>query len=477
MSRLTLRDKITDCHGRGEILPMKGHLRLELEDIRDGKKIVTESDNLVTNALQSIFDHNYSGLARFDSLLPLKSLYSGVFAFQNQQTENVNNWNLESDLVNPLIAHAGNLANNTGSTLRGSPVSNEWIETDNSIQMVWMWDNTQGNGHIESCSLVPATLGNMGTKPFNDDFNPLSAFGNDVSYNNQWSEAISKEYPMSISDDGKTSRSVWIDGTTFKEYEVRHDYFAFGIMRGSRDWQEVAVRTETIRGGDNRIVFDDDDYYYIARAYYNNQTSKYGLYIDKVNKSTFVVTQADCEFPTTITLFTGTINPNKNGNFKIFAFDGTYLYFPNGAGNAFAKLNISDVDDSIILDGEVTIEKTNASATNVQMMTPLAINTGLILGGNYLINGTKTYPIRHVRGIGGADTYLAGQHWLWIVRKGASVYGNAKETYGSDTSQWAGQSNVLCQMFKSSVVNLAEARDKSTSQTMRIVYTLTEQTS
>ena len=189
------------------------------------------------------------------------------------------------------------------------------------------------------------------------------------------------------------------------------------------------------------------------------------------------MTQADCEFPTTITLFTGTINPYKTGNFRIFAFDGTYLYFPNGTGNAFAKLNISDVDDSIILDGEVTIEKTNASDSNLQMMTPLAINTGLILGGNYLINGTKTYPIRHVRGIGGADTYLAGQHWLWLVRKGASVYGNAKETYGSSSSQWAGQSNVLCQMFKSSVVNLAEAKDKSTSQTMRIVYTLTEQTS
>ena len=211
MSRLTLRDKITDCQGRGEIMPMKGHLRLELEDIRDGKKIVTERDNLVTSALQSIFDHNYSGLARFDALMPLKSLYSGVFAYQNAQTESVNNWQLDNDLVNPLIAHAGDQANNTGSTLRGSPVSNEWIETDNSIQMVWMWDNTQGNGHIESCSLVPATLGNMGTKPFNAEFNPLSAFGNDVSMNNQWSEAISKEYPMSISDDGKICLDRWND--------------------------------------------------------------------------------------------------------------------------------------------------------------------------------------------------------------------------------------------------------------------------
>lgn len=468
MSRLTLRDKITGCQGRGEIMPMKGHLRLELEDIRDGKKIVTESDNLVTSALQSIFDHNYAGLARFDSLMPMKSLYSGVFAFQNQQTENANNWQLENDLVNPLIAHAGTLANNTGSTLRGSPVSNEWIETDNSIQMVWMWDNTQGNGHIESCSLVPANLGNMGTKPFNDEFSPMSAFGNDQTNIDTWNEARSKEYPMSISDDGKTSRSVWIDGTTFKEYEARHDYFAFGIMRSARDWQEVDVRTETIRSGNNRFVFEDDSYYYIACA-----TSATTMQIDKVNKSTFAVTQADCTF-SGVSLWTGNLVSNKNGNFKLFAYDGTYLYFPNSAGTQFLKLNIADNTDVLVIDGTINIEKTGSVANSAPFMTPLAINTGLILGGNYLINGNKAYPTKHVTGIGTPTSDNAGL-FLWLVKKGASVYGNAIHQ-GQSSWNWSGQSNVLCQMFKSSVVNLAEARDKSTSQTMRIVYTLTEQT-
>lgn len=473
MSRMTLRDKVRDCQCRGEILPMKGHLRLELEDIRDGKKIVTESDNLVTKAVQSIFDHNYSGLARYDALLPLKSLYSGVFAFQNQQTENADNWQLESDLVNPLVAHAGDQANNTGSTLRGSPVSNEWIESDNSISMSWLWDNTQGNGHIESCSLVPSVLGNMGTKPFDDEFNPLSVFGYDSDSNASFNEEINKKYPFNISDDGKISWSLWIDGNTFKEYTIRHDYFAFGIMRGVDDWQEVAVRTATIRSGANRFIFDDDDYYYIARA-----TSATAMQIDKVNKTTFAVTQADCTF-SGMSLWTGNIEGGKNVAMRIFGYDGTYLYYPNSTRTQFLKLNISDTVDSIVLDGELTIENGQISATTNgwQFMSPLAINTGLVLGSNYLINGTKTYPISHVKGIGGASTYLGYAHWLWLVRKGASVYGHAKQTYGTSSSQWSGQSNVLCQMFKSSVVNLAEARDKSTSQTMRIVYTLTEQTS
>lgn len=482
MSRLTLRDKITDCQSRGEIMPMKGHLRLELEDIRDGKKIVTESDNLVTNAVQSLFSHNYSGLAQFSSLLPLKSLYSGVFAFQNQQTENVNNWHLQNDLVNPLVAHAGDQANNTGSTLRGSPVSNEWIESDNSIQMVWMWDNTQGNGHIESCSLVPALLGNMGTKPFNDEFNPYSTFGNDQLSTNitAWNVDIAKQYPFNISDDGKRSWTVWLDDTDvsdpkFIEYEIRHDYFAFGIMRGTRDWQDIASRNASIRGGANRFIFDDDDYYYIARV--SGSTT---MQIDKVNKTTFAVTQADCDFSQVsgLSLWMGIVETYMNGSLRVFAFDGTFLYFPNSLGTGFLKLNLADNDDSSAIDGELTINKGSVSAQiydGSQFANPLVINEGLILGDNYIINGSRAYQIAQTRRIGCDNDIRSQQNWLWLVRNEASVYGNGKQRSDA-SSRWTGQSNVLCPMWKSSVVNLAEARDKGTSQTMRIVYTLTEQT-
>lgn len=467
MGKLTLFDKIIACEKRGEDMPLKGHATVILTDVRDGTKKIIESDNMVTNATASLFSKSWSSLARFNALRPLKNLYGGVMCFQNPLTENANAFNPPSELVSPLVAHCGNLPNDTASTLRGSRVPADEEETETSVRYAFFWPATSGNGTISSVCLCPTTMGNMGLKPFDATFNPLSAFGNDAVTDNWWNSTISKQYPFNIDDDGQTSYSVWLDGTTFTEYVSRHDYFKFGIMRGTRDWQDVSNRSATVRSGDNRIVFDDADYYYIARA-----TSATTLQVDKVNKSTFAVTQADCTF-SGVTLYTGTINPNKNGNFRIYAFDGTYLYFPNGNGNQFVKLNLANNTDVTALDGEITIEKTNASAANYQFMTPLVINDGLILGGNYIINGNAAYPINHVKGIGGADTYLAGQHWLWLVKKGAAVYGNARQTYGTDSSQWSGQSCVFNQMMLTTINNI-EPVVKSTSLTMEILYTLNE---
>lgn len=473
---LTLSEKIQACRAQNEILPLKGHIKLVLEDVRDGTQIIEEKDNLITNAVSDLLSRNFNGDARFDMLMPMyDSLYGGIFAFENTQTENVNNWSLESDEVNKLVAHAGDVANTGGSKLRGSPVSNETIITDTSISRTWIWDNTQGVGHIESCSLVPALLGNMGTKPYDTDYNPLKEFGNDGASGStgSWTEAKSYRYPFSIDPDGKTSRHIWADEYSFKETQVRHDYFAFGIMRSINDFQVVNSRTASIREFINNksFVFDDDDYYYICKA-----TDSTHLQVDKVSKSTFEVTQADCEF-SGVSLWTGTIQTYLHGDLKVFAYDGTYLYYPNNLGTGFYKLNLADNSDKLALDGTITINKGELSSSasgGEQFASPIVLNEGLILGDNYIINGSKAYQIAQTKRIGTANTYLATKSHLWLCKVGTSVYGNARQYYDSSRSA---QSNVLCQMFKSSVVNLDSPKDKGTSQTMRITYSLSEITS
>lgn len=477
---LTFREKIEACRQQNEVLPMKGHFKMILEDVRDGSQEIVEQDNVITEAVSTILNHNYCGLARYNQLFPMKSLYGGIFLHQNTQTEQASNWHLVNDTQNPLVAHAGDLANNSGSLLRGSPVSNEWIEGDTSIQMTWMWDNTQGCGHIASASIVPNTLGNMSIKPFDDEFSPLSSFGDsgelDVSATLDESEII--KYPFDISDDGKYSTSIYMDGTSFKEITVRHDYYAFGIMRGVDDFQVVTSRTATIRAGvSGRIVFDDASYYYIAQAYYDSQTSKYGLYIDKVNKTTFAVTQADIQYDT-ITLYTGTIYEDMKGNQRIFGFDGTYLYFPNNAGTGFVKLNISDASDKEAIDGTIDIGmgRCPSGSDAREFATPIALSEGLIFGSNYIINGHTAYPIKHARqiGISGTGNYGTASNLL-LVKKGASVYG--KSRYIRSSAYRSYHVNVLMQAWHGSVVNLPEAKDKGTSQTMRCVYSISEQTS
>ena len=471
MKKLSLTDKMRACEMSGETLPLKGDIRLVLEDVRDGTQQVEEVHNIATAAIQSIISHNYSGIANISALFPLRNLMGGVLLFQNAQTEQASNFNPPSDLQNPLIAHAGNEAPAQGytGTLRGTPVVNDYEITDTSIKQVWMWDNTQGNGHIESVSLCPAVLGNMGLKPADATYSPVSQFGSMLNNNDSFSEEISKKYPFNISDDGKTSWSVWLSGTTFKEYTMRHDYNAFGIMRGATDWQDVADRSATVRSGDNRFIFDDADFYYIARA-----TSATTLQVDKVSKTTFAVTQADCTF-SGVSLWTGNFNGGKNVCMRMFAFDGTYLYYPNSAGNQFVKLNLADNSDVLVLDGTLTIDKGQRTAqinNGEQFVSPLVINSGLVLGSDYIINGNATYPIKCTRQVGCDNSYYGYQNWLWLVRQGAACYGHGKQTYS--TSYRSGQVNALVALFLSSVANLQTARDKSTSMTMRVEYTTSE---
>lgn len=470
---MNLIDKMKYAYAHGEEMPLKGHVRLVLEDVRDGTQKVEEGHNLITNAVASILANNWCGLANFSRLFPLKSLYGGCLLFQNPIAATADNYNPPNELDNPLVAHAGNEAPASGWTgkKRGSPVLPEYVETETSIRQVWLWDNTQGNGTISAVSLCPTALGNSGLTPSNDTYSLFSAFGNDSWSGETMNEDIAKRYPFNIAADGKTAQMIYLDGTTFKERTMRHDYLAFGIMRGTQDWQEVAIRTATVRSGANRFIFDDAEYYYIARA-----TSETAMQIDKVSKSTFAVTQADITFDG-VSLYTGTISGYPH-IWRTFAFDGTYLYYPNTAGTGMLKLNISDNSDYLALDGEILIDKgnlVNNPSGAYQFATPLVISDGLVLGSNYLVNGANVYQMQRASGIaiGGGSNF--GQNTMLVLnRVGASAFGQSKQSFFPTYTQ--GQANVLVSMFLSTIFNLESARVKSTSQTMRLEYTLTEQT-
>lgn len=478
MSNISIIEKMVKAYQNNETVPLKGHTRLTLCDAVTGKvQEQVESDNMVTNAVSSILARNYCGLANFSSLLPLRSLYSGVLLFSNTITENANNYFPPADSsTQSMTAHAGPTPHATASPYRGNPNGGETIIGTTSIKQVWDWSTNQGNGTISSVCLCGGTLGDMGLKPFDETLNPLSTFGGDTLTGVDMSETEVSKYAYAINSDGKTSLSVYLDGTSFKEFTVNHDYFSFGIMRSGSDWNTVSSREATVRAGSSsgsRIVFDDTNYYYIVQATYNNQTSKYGLLIDKVAKSNFAVTTGDIEYDG-ITLYTGTIyEGDMKGDQQLFAFDGTYLYYPNSAGTSFVKVNITNSSDVFDITGTIDIGKGRApsSSNGRQFTTPLVINQGLILGSNYIINGLNAYPIYHARQLGCSDGNY-GTNRVILIQDGASVYGKTRYVQGSVWRTY--QLNILNQMFLSTINNLENSVSKSTSQTMKVEYTISE---
>lgn len=480
MNKLSLVEKMISCYQRGETMPIKGHAKIVLADPITGKpKEIIESDNIVTNAVASILANNYEGTSDFQNsrLSPLRNLFGGVLLFQNPLTENADNYNVPSELVSPLIAHAGDVPNNTESLLRGSPVPADFEITDTSIKQVWFWPTTHGNGNINCVCLCPNTFGNMGTKPFNAEFSPISGFGITKSVPN--SSTVSKEafykYPISISSDGQYGYCLWISGTTFTESKVRHDYTKFGIMRTQNDWQLAQERTATIRTFNllKSSVFETDTHYWIYEI-----TSATTLKIDKVSKEDMSVTQNDCTF-SGIAISTSNIGINGrplNIANPRFGYDGRYLYLPNASNNGFVAVNPNDNSDVKALDGTVNLSLTPASYNNNvggwQGSPAVVISSGFVVGGNYIINGNSAYQTKEMAAVNSTSEYCYNNHYADLIRRGASVYDI--NHYWYDGTRTISRGSALLQTFLSTINVLDDEIVKTTARTMQCTYTLRE---
>lgn len=460
---------------RGDSLGLKGHYKVTFSDALTGKaKEVIEKDNLITSAVGEIIAKNICGIGNMSSLFPLRNLYAGVMVFQNALTESASNFLPPNDISNPLVAHAGNAMNDTQSLLRGNPDFSSFDIQDTYIKQVWSFSATKGNGTWGALALCSGLMGNMGLKPFNDEFTPLAVIGTGKANAERasFNEETAKKYPWSIDTDGQTCKSIWIEGTTFKEHTMRHDFLKHGIMRDADTWQLVSTRTATIRSftANKSFAFEDANYYYVATV-----TSATAISIDKIAKSDMTVTQQNCVFAD-VSLYNGTI---YNGNsFRPYAFDAPYLYYPNSSRDHFYRLNISDNSDKDLLDGELsTIDVGRLpSSSNIseQVMNPIAVNSGLILGSNYIINGNTAYNIKRVRQIGIDSGSVGDTGALTVIQKGAAMWGNGFHTFWATPS--FRQACILNHLYLGSIANLPEPRVKSTSLEATIEYTLTEQT-
>ena len=409
MTKLSIVEKMMACAQRGEALPLEGRTRITLTDVHTGKREMIEHKNDVTTAMSRILAANYMGASDYFSMLPLKQFFSGVLCFNQQIVGIPTNPPCQSD--NALIAHAGDEAHATASTLRGNPNVGEQVITDNSIKQVWDWQTNQGNGTINTVCLCPNTLGNNGLMPMASAQFWMSGGNKVVTIP---TEATARERaimnPIEITSANECI-SIYINGTTFEEITSVHDYIKFGVIRSASDWTESSNRTATIRSftSNKAMLAFDEDYYYVYEV-----TSGTAIKIDKIDRDDMSVTTADLSLSGTSLYYGGV---QYSDGYVKFAFDGTYLYLPHSDKNKFYKVNISDASDVTLLNGTITTMNIfyGPDGSNSPCLQPIVISDGLILGETYLINGDTvydaTYPIQlngTARGYGvGDDTRLS----------------------------------------------------------------------
>ena len=153
----------------------KGHTRIELKDVNTGEVEVYEDDNIVTQAIDRIINmemslnHNPN-----DYCLPVATnALGGIMLFDGELDEQTDNIHFPVDVH--LVGYA-NRAVNTSDSHRGSYNSVESYKTENGFVSVWDFGTAQANGTIKA---VARTSNYGGANPIRYMFGPRF----DVRYN------------------------------------------------------------------------------------------------------------------------------------------------------------------------------------------------------------------------------------------------------------------------------------------------------
>lgn len=486
---------------------LKGHIKLTLHNVHNGKNEVYEGENIVTNAIRDIMANNYLGAVNYSTLFPLWSnWYGGVLLYQNahptievggEQVLDPDNYYPKSQIDNPLTAHAGGTsipAEHDDDLKRGSPTVAAFQPTPNSIKQVWEWSTTHGNGAISAISLTHKDTGDAGlgsnTWAF-QNFNPFVQVQNlaDYVYDMQY-HTVAAQY-----DD---ANELWFAiGNDLEWADARTGgHSGSGRQVFSTDVVTIYIRKfPFFKAGLYQTLVPDVTYqkaitltmpftlYAMPCYYFDYANKKLWLFTNLTganqafSKTTIKWIRIDLsdledvsvEANGTITSDTSNLAPLGYGDntdnysrgrsvFSAILFDGTYFYFPTGNAEAFTgyqKINFSDQSD------QSTIV---FNTTSYNTVSP-AYCGGLTVGINRVTNGLTGYTCANSLPMP-PEVYT----WLNAQPNKPICFYNWVDPYRT-TSQ---RVIVANKMLNTTLFNLPNSVQKSASQAMTVEYTLTE---
>lgn len=259
---------------------LKGTATLTITNTKTGKETVTKHDNIVTNAVKDLFASNYSGLANFQEVLPVRNFFSGCLLFEDEVTGSSTSYMPPAEDDNRMIACAGSESHSTANPYRGNPDGSQTEFTTTSAKYVWHWTEGQGNGDISSICLCPGVLGNMGLKPFDNTYHPFQSYNvqvKDTGWSNTWTRDHAIVHPLAIEPSQNRTTSLYVDALSrLHIVKSTHDLSKYGICRGVKDFDLYDESTVNLTDDDfssitNYKVFETSSLYIVVVP--RNQTT------------------------------------------------------------------------------------------------------------------------------------------------------------------------------------------------------------
>lgn len=146
---------------------IKGTAKIELTNVKTGKKEIYQHDNLITNAVNDVLGLNPLGfksmLADNSILFPVvPKLIGGVLLCENPLEEDPSKYWVPNG--NPIVGYSGYNVNTNSDPKRGSlnQVESGKLEDGSGYRFVFDFATSQGNGVISALGLTSGTGGSNG---------------------------------------------------------------------------------------------------------------------------------------------------------------------------------------------------------------------------------------------------------------------------------------------------------------------------
>lgn len=522
---LKIRDKFKTNASFGGLKPpkLKGEVVVQLFDIKTGKlEKEVKGTNMQTNAVRDIFVGNYLGLVDYNSMMPLATeLYGGILCFHDNLPEDADAYYPPTTNTNSCTAHAGQTAptaeQEQNDPTRGKPIASESGPVTGGHRVVFEFGSNQGNGVINCLALTHKDTGDCWLKDSEYVVNKASEYtGGEAQGTEGGSTRIFPQVFQRFARKGYGFNAKSSTVLTISEFK------GFGAIKGvglnqrklSDPSDNSLVRREfdvTVPHApvNCRVLYDEEGTLSGVQPYSSSATYSEGSH-SKREGHIYVCTTA--------------ITQAEEWNEDHWARSGGFIHLLYPSGSTIDK-TVIDLDSGSASTSQITVSGANMGVFDASS-SPYIILTTLDADGFIYIQGnsvTKVYKIKYtspanvteitvpdigtrslvINGVGHMGVAFSGRFntqatfvidgnishqvkcdsWstydtTWnkynsfINPNGSPIfYGTAQKRYEYTVIT---PKTFLCKLFMSTIFNLPQPVSKTSNQSMKIYYTLTE---
>ena len=464
-------------------MKLKGTMVIELTDVHTSEVETYVEENMVTNAVNNILGLNpmaifyteeeYStGLVWTDNLLPIcPNMIGGILLFPKALEENVDNIYVQSD--NLPVAYASNNVNSTANTARGSLNLTESKALDNGYKFVWEFTPSQGNGTIAAIALTSAKGGENG---FGSSVADASAFLQlkEVDIGNL---GLAKQMVLfetaEVDFENDILYSITFEDSSVRVRKVRIPIFSIGLNENINDSTYKVLEDKVIPASTFEFLgsytkygefLDGQDGYWYGFSNEEKSSGDATMLWVKISKMDYSIEEGSWTLSNAYLQAVGERATDSSYPERICncCMRNGYLYVPSYNKKGIYKINVSNSADVTLIEFGFTSggNPLCESGTCELYMTLLG---DLIIGADFQITADDTViKTKGNERLNHAATPLF-QYKHFLLGWGGS-YGNEYRTM------------YLLTPYLATINNLSSAVVKTTDKTMKITYTLTEET-